>query len=44
MEIIASGIQNAVIALAPAVLTVAILGAIVVGVTRFIVSIFDDFF
>ena len=42
METIANGIQNAVIALAPAILTIAILGAIVVGVTNFIKDIFED--
>ncbi len=42
MGIIATGNQNAVLALAPAVLTVAILGAFVVGVTKLIMSIFED--
>ena len=42
MEAIALGIQNAVLALAPAAITVAIIGAMVVGAYRFVEAIIDD--
>lgn len=43
MEIIANGILNLMIAGVEALIPVAFFGAIVVGVTRLIVSIFEDY-